>query len=325
MFDIYNLCVDRYDQDIFSDRGLQELAIYAKRRLVQKNINGEYDILIAILTPPLGEFSDLRGDIFEESGLQKAKTFGKNVVEDNYLLKVRSFEAVAAISFTGGKISEEYIEIFPRGLAPYNRMTDDNAVDLMTHTVDMSTKYSAQLGVEFMNDFISLKAARTTKRSAQQEVMGDVTDDIVDKNIKRKALTMALSKILFYLCYKFVDQPAEVKAILKMSILTKRQHHSQYTVTVTGTVDPIDTMMVNNKIKSTANFVFHNLSGVSLLFCLGIEEETTCLDGVMVGPNDTVSRAFADLGHEGDFVLKVTNISPNIAASYSVEIVSPVS
>lgn len=321
MFSIDILCADRFSPVRYSDRGNNELARFLKNKLQLNNPNHEYDQFITDLTNAISAFGDERQDIFDERSSLKSKTFVVDNIEIDFLKAVHSKEIMVRYVF-GGYETEEYINCFPHRLKPYNNPSRDEIVKLLNHLVIVGTTYEAQLGPGFKTVFADFKTLFLAKKDEQQDVMGTITDSIVLKNIYRKTLTVLMTSILFYLCSKNVDKPAEIKKFFKLSILTKHQRHTKNIINETGTVAANETMMINDKIKSTNSFVFKNLSTVPLLFCLGIEGETACVTGVTVGAGEIEEKSFADFGHTGDFILKVTNTSLDTEADYSVDIIS---
>ena len=319
MFSIDILCADRFSPVRYSDRGIEELARFVKNKLQLNNQSQEYDQFITDLNNAISAFGGERQDIYDERSSQKSKTFVVDNIINDFLEVVHSKEIMVRYVF-GGYESEEYIDCFPHRLKPYNNPSKETIVKLLNHLILFGTTYEAQLGADFKTVFTDFKTQFLSKNDEQQDVMGTITDNIVLKNIYRKTLTVLMTSILFYLCSKNVDKPAEIKKIFKLSILTKHQKHTKNTIIETGTVAANETMMINDKIKSTNSFVFKNLSTVPLLFCLGIEGETACVTGVTVGAGEIEEKSFADFGHTGDFVLKVTNTSLDTEADYSVDI-----
>jgi len=298
-----------------SYENLRKFTEIAIQRIAMNNPGGIYTPILTALT---NAYTDYFGDLTDEEtkkAIKEGSTITMNNALAEFILWVRTKEGI--IKGTFGIGSAIYEEFYPHGLTEYTKMTLANAVVIMKRYVDISTLHLAELPAAFVTDITALRDAFVAARELQNQLIGQVETERVEKYGTRGGVEIELMKCILFIAFNNVGNTDVVDVYFDQSFLKPSKPKVFENILGKGKTfnlwehefDPED------EVKA------ENTGDTPWLLYLAPTKDTTSTTGITVAPGETITVTAEQLGDvNANTFLNITNLDADHDGSYKVTV-----
>jgi len=295
---------------LFSQDGLVRLA------------NDTSGLYITILADTTTAHQNFFGKIVDEAtrfAIQQARTMTMDTTWNLFISTIQRKEGTIRSEF--GKDSAKYQEFFPLGLTEYNQTNLGNIETLMNRFINACNNNTAQLPVNFVDQFITIRNDFVAARNLQLDAISEVDNLRNDTAANRDALEVQWMKNLLIVASNNVGHPERLRRFFNQTILGNVE---------SGGNDIFRSTLADNETKNIFSLDDYDATiririknnGATKLFFDFLPNETTQPDptdslGIEPGMEITINRSeIEDL--KGPY-LNVWNNNP-LQGKYEVEV-----
>ncbi len=296
-----------------SNPRLQKFAEDNIQRMSTNNPGGIYNTLISDTTSSYtGYFGALA-----DKALQKAVLEAKTVDMDDKLQIFKSFVSrqEGLIRSKWGKDAPEYQEFYPQGVTEYTNATLATVEVIMNRYVKSCVKYSADLGVPFVDEITLIQTNFINSRTSQLNLKGVVEGAIANTDTNRSGIETQLMKNVLIIASNNIGNTEAVKTYFDQSIIRPDKKDIKTGKLAAGATKNI----VDRKFELEDEIRLKNLSGAALKFGFVFSADTAVIDGVIVEVEQELIVTAQQLGKIEEKYLNVTNASATHPGEYEVE------
>ena len=316
---------ERYFDNLFDSPRITTLRLYncclnTQNVMTAANKGGEFTEFIGILAPLTSQLGTELGDVASSIAEQKGGTFTNNEVLASFKLIMSSKEGVIRDAL-GSKHSAGYLMFYPQGISQYSNATKTTMPVLVQAVYNAAEKYKADLSPSLVQTLQSFVKSWTESRTDQQELKGDVKNNIADKSGLRESMQIALTQVVHGIAYKYPGAVATCLSFFDFAMLYPPAHHKG--IVKKGDVPAGKTVTALNKtLEETTKISIHNPSDNAPVaaWLAADENEPYTGKGVVVQPGKTTDKHAPELGDLKNTFLRVINLSDVNDGSYDIEI-----
>ena len=192
-------------------------------RLHQAVINGEpYDDLLVATDSKLAALKLSHSNTRITRTYLLARTKGVDAIMEEFETKILKYEANVLTFFD--KDSPEYTEFFPHLRTEYSHLTKGNVETLFDQVITAFTNHKSELGPEFLEEFVKLKASYVAARAAQQQQKELKGTSIMSWEDALYEMADQAFDNLLSICKNNRRHPEKLANYFDQSIITPRKH-----------------------------------------------------------------------------------------------------
>lgn len=297
------------------------LRLFTEDELVRlaNDTSGSY---ITILADTTTAYQNFFGKIVDEAtrfAIQQARTMTMDNTWNLFISTIQRKEGTIRSEF--GKDTPKYQEFFPFGLNEYNETNLVNIETLMNRFINACNNNNAQLPVNFVDQFITIRNDFVTARNLQLDAISDVANLKNDTSANRDALEVQLMKNLLIVASNNIGHPERIKRFFNQTILGNVE---------SGGNDIFRSTLADNEMKNifslddydaTIRIRVKNTGSTKLFF--GFEANATAqpdpADDMGLEPGNEITFNRSDIVNPQGPYLNVWNNNP-LQGKYEVEV-----
>ena len=229
MIDLKTFFRSHFDTKEISDDNMDIFAQDHIERMKANNTGNIYDALITETEAAYNSYYTAKtGESYSEAQKEAGTVTVENLAEE---FKSLVSQKEGIIRGTWGTGSAIYQEFYPHGITEYHLATRANLNDLMDRFVMAATAHTAELPAGFVEQFTQLVNDYKEARTAQLNMMGDVSGDKYETAQTRNILEIQLMKNVLFIAINNIGNPDAVEVYY-------RQHHIRRSTQPTGGEEP---------------------------------------------------------------------------------------
>jgi len=220
-------------------------------RTTSRNLNGQFDIILANTTPAYVNFFNLISGESTDKAIQKGKTMLVDNIVDQFKKKVqRDYPVITSVFY---KDTPEYKEFFPNGLTEYDNITRANTEILMNRMIAAITNHqSGGINPTMLAAYNGIRTSYQSSHTAQAGKKSDVTTDKTQGGQARKALEQIMFANIHTLAAQFAADISQVKEFFNTSLLYYVGHEGQSELGVPHIIPLAENEMRNSGLSGIA-------------------------------------------------------------------------
>ena len=310
---------EHFDTNRISDDKMKKFSEDHLNRLIVNNTNGQYDTLIATTQPLYNAFKNAISAESFEYAKQQSSTISTDKVIADFKKMVSQKEGI--IRGNWGTESAEYQLFFPQGLTEYHAATKANVEELMDRFVMACQAYSQDLGIIFVNTFVSLRDDYVTTRTNQLQQIGKVIANKTETENTRKALSKQLNLNVLTLALEFLGNPERGIDFFDQSIIRAEITKQNETIVYQKTIAADSTISIEQVNAETDVYEIMNNSNVAVLVGLADNPNNAPINPISLPANSFMAKTASQLGFQNGMIryLNLVNEHKSIAASVRIE------
>jgi len=228
---------------------------------------------------------------------RQAATIQLNQKAEEFKTKAIELEPLVAYKFKKSGIYEEF---YPHGTTEIHKMTQANALTLMTRFEQKSITYAAQLGGNFQDEFKEIRIAYQNANSKQKGLMSDVKLNIPDFEQKKEEFFDQMYCNLLTIMTYYYKTPEKALAFFDETILEVRKHNNEDEgeKPMSAKIAPDTTFTPDILYSASDTILLSNVSDASSIFYYGANtaNEAPKTTPIELLPGEEVEIPAATLG-----------------------------
>jgi hypothetical protein len=231
------------DEAIINDR-MYNFSLDSLNKLTAANGGGDYDDLIALITPLIDDLGIEIGDVDIAANILKGKTMTADQVMTGFGTTMKDKEGVIADAL-GGRTTPAYLQFYPNGFGEYTRASKLQMPSLTVRVKTAATANSAALGAPLTALLQAFKGAWETARNAQEQQKGVLDDNRTERSESRVALELGMLTTVHTVAAKFPGDVDACNNFFTFNLLFSHGHRSS--VEVGGEVGILGSRAIANR------------------------------------------------------------------------------
>lgn len=136
--------------------------------------------------------------------------------------RVLKMESHVSVEFTKG--SKVYYEFYPHGRTEYHRVNKSNVMMIFDRIIGLTTKYEAELGSAWKDEFIAMYALFMPVFKGQLQTKGKVAGSKSDFDQLRFTMCNQLYKNLLVILAEYYESPEKSSDFFNETIVNWKKH-----------------------------------------------------------------------------------------------------
>ncbi len=284
-------------------------------RLHQAVLNGEnYGDLLATTDSKLEALKLSHSNTRITRTYLKVRTMGVDAIISEFETKILKYEANVLTVFDKG--SPEYTEFFPHLRTEYNQITKGNVETLFDQVIKAFTNHKSELGPEFLEEFVKLKASYMEARTSQQQQKELKGTSIMSWEDAFYEMADQAFENLLCICKNNRRHPEKLANYFDQSIITPRKHtKADNEPKVHKLVIPAGTTKASDVVFNVGDTLLATNLGEDVISWFGADNANAKATGnepELKGGNDVEIKAETLGAPSNHYILFVNNSSKDI-------------